>query len=94
MTIETQSGAPSPSQPRNYTTGSVSSSLLVGAALGTGVAYLATVAYFRSQLSERMSDAPVLDLVLIVAGLPVAATAGSWLLAGREPHRMARRPIG
>jgi putative ABC transport system permease protein len=67
---------------------------LVGALLGTGVAYLATFAFFRSQLSERMTDVPVTDLVLVVVGLPVAAAIGSWLLAGREPPTITRQPIG
>ncbi|GIH15956.1 ABC transporter permease [Rugosimonospora africana] len=67
---------------------------LVGALLGTTVAYLATVAYFRSQLSQRMSNPPVLDLVLIVIGLPLVATIGSWLLAGRQPPTIAHQPIG
>jgi putative ABC transport system permease protein len=66
---------------------------LIGAVLGTGVAYLATVALFRSQLSERLSHPPVLDLVLIVVGLPVVATLGGWLLAGRQPPAIARQPI-
>ena len=66
---------------------------LIGAVLGTTVAYLTVVAVFRSQLSERMSQPPVLDLVLVVVGLPVVATIVSWLVAGREPPLMARQPI-
>ena len=66
---------------------------LIGAVLGTGVAYLATVALFRSELSERMTHPPVLDLVLILVGLPVVATVGGWLLAGRQPPVISRQPI-
>lgn len=66
---------------------------LLGALLGTAVAYLATVAFFRSQLSERMSQVPTLDLVLILVGLPVIATVGGWLFAGREAPAIARQPI-
>ena len=66
---------------------------LLGALLGTAVAYLATVAFFRSQLSERLGQTPTLDLVLILIGLPVAATIGGWLFAGRRPPAIARRPI-
>lgn len=40
-----------------------------------------------------MSQVPILDLVLIVIGLPIVATIGSWLLAGREPPAIARQPI-
>lgn len=66
---------------------------LLGAILGTGVAYLATVAFFRNQLSERMGQVPVVDLLFILVVLPLLATAGGWLLAGREPSAIARRPI-
>jgi hypothetical protein len=66
---------------------------LLGALLGTAVAYLATIALFRSQLGERVSQVPVLDLTLVVIGLPVAATIGSWLLAGHEPPAIAYQPI-
>lgn len=61
--------------------------------LGTAVAYLATAAFFRSQLIERMSNVPVLDLLLILIGLPVGAAAGGWLFAGREPELIAHQPI-
>lgn len=66
---------------------------LLGALLGTAVADIATVAFFRSQLSERMSQVPVLDLLLILVVLPVIATVGGWLFAGREPPAIGRQPI-
>ena len=66
---------------------------LLAAALGTAVAYLGTVAFFRSQLSERMSHAPVLDLLLILIGLPGAAAVGGWLFGGRQPAAIAHQPI-
>jgi putative ABC transport system permease protein len=66
---------------------------LLGAVLGTAVAYLTVGAYFRSQLGERMSQVPVLDLILILVGLPVVAAIGGWLLAGREPREIAHQPI-
>lgn len=78
---------------RTITAATAGSLGLIGAVLGTGVAYLATVALFRSQLSERMTHPPVLDLVLIVVGLPVIATVGGWLLAGRQPPVISRQPI-
>jgi putative ABC transport system permease protein len=89
----TATGA-SPRTRRTITAATAGALGLTGALLGTGVAYLATVAFFRSQLSERMSEAPVLDLVLVVIGLPVAAVVGSWLLAGREPPTVSHQPIG
>jgi putative ABC transport system permease protein len=79
---------------RRSITGATAGALgLLGALLGTAVAYLAATALFRSQLSERMSQVPVLDLTLIVVGLPVVAAIGSWLLAGREPPAIAHQPI-
>lgn len=66
---------------------------LVGAVLGTAVAYVLTAAFFRGELSERMSQVPAFDLVLILVGLPAAALIGGWLLAGREPAEIARRPL-
>jgi putative ABC transport system permease protein len=66
---------------------------LLSAVLGTAIAYLATAALFRSQLSQRMAHPPVLDLFLILVGLPVVATVGGWLLAGRQPRTLTRQPI-
>jgi hypothetical protein len=36
---------------------------------------------------------PVLDLVLIVVGLPTAAAIGGFFLAGREPSPIAHQPL-
>jgi putative ABC transport system permease protein len=66
---------------------------LLGGVLGTSVAYLATAAFFRSQLSERMAHPPTLDLILILVGLPVLASVGGWLFGGRQPAVIARQPI-
>jgi putative ABC transport system permease protein len=66
---------------------------LLGALLGTAVAYVATATFFRSQLSQRMSHAPVLDLILTLVGLPLAAAARGWLFAGREPVAIAHQPF-
>jgi putative ABC transport system permease protein len=65
---------------------------LLAGVLGTAVAYLATAAFFRSQLGERMGHPPTLNLILILIGLPVIATAGGWLFAGR-PGAFTRQPI-
>ncbi|HEY9481942.1 MAG TPA: FtsX-like permease family protein, partial [Micromonosporaceae bacterium] len=66
---------------------------LLGGILGTAVAYLATAAFFRSELSERMAHPPTLDLILILVGLPVLATAGGGLFGGRQPPALDRQPI-
>jgi putative ABC transport system permease protein len=66
---------------------------LLGALLGTAVAYLAAIAWFRSSLSTTLSHAPATDLVVILVGLPLAATVGGWLLAGRQPRTITRQPL-
>jgi putative ABC transport system permease protein len=82
------------SRTRRTITGATAGALgLLGAVLGTAVAYLAAFAFFRSQLSERMSNPPALALILILIGLPVVAGAGGWLIAGREPPAIAHQPI-
>jgi len=79
---------------RRRITGATAGALgLVGALLGTAVGYLVAIALFHSQLGQRLGQVPVLDLTLIVVGLPSVAAAGSWLLAGREPPTMARGAI-
>jgi hypothetical protein len=35
----------------------------------------------------------VANLVVILAGLPLLAAAGGWLLAGREPAAITRQPF-
>jgi putative ABC transport system permease protein len=40
-----------------------------------------------------LSDVPVLYLALALLGVPLAATAAGWLLAGREPPAIARTVI-
>jgi len=69
---------------------------LTGAVLGTLGGYLGTIAFFRSNQQDGLSalaSVPVWNLVIIVAGLPLAAAVAGWLLAGREPAAIARRPI-
>jgi hypothetical protein len=36
---------------------------------------------------------PTTSLVLILVGMPLAAAAGGWLLAGREPAAIAHQPM-
>lgn len=74
-----------------WTAGSLA---LLAAGSGTAVAYLATVAFFRNQLSERMSNPPVLDLVAVLIGLPVAAAIGGWIFSGRRVKTLPRPVIG
>ncbi|HEY2671905.1 MAG TPA: ABC transporter permease [Rugosimonospora sp.] len=81
------------SRVRRVITGATAGGLgLVGAVLGTAVAYLAAISYYRSNLSMTVSHVPVGDLIAIVVGLPIVATLGGWLFAGREPRAIAQKP--
>lgn len=62
----------------------------LGAGLGLLGAYAAMVAAYRDEL-ERLAPVPVSDLLTIAIGMPVAATAAGWLLAGREPATFSRQ---
>jgi putative ABC transport system permease protein len=65
---------------------------LLGAVLGVAGAYIALIALYHDDLGY-LSDVPVLYLVLAVAGVPLAAAAAGWLLAGREPPAIARAAL-
>jgi len=65
---------------------------VLGALLGTAGAYLALIAGYASDIAV-LRHVPVLNLLLIVVGIPLAAVMAGWLLAGREPAALARRLI-
>ena len=65
---------------------------LLGALLGVAGAYVVLAATYYDDLGY-LSRMPVLYLVLIVVGVPLAAAAAGWLLAGREPPAIARPAI-
>jgi putative ABC transport system permease protein len=78
---------------RRTITGATGGALaLLGALLGTAGAYAALVVWYRHDLSP-LGRVPVVNLAVILVGLPLLAAAGGWLLAGREPTAMARRPL-
>ena len=78
---------------RRTITGATSGALaLLGALLGTAGAYAALFVWYHSDLSQ-LGRVPVLNLALILVALPILATAGGWLLAGREPRAIARQPL-
>ena len=63
------------------------------AILGAAGATAAGVAWARSSLTVTFGDFPVLDLLAVLAGLPLVAAVGGWLLAGRQPQVIARQPL-
>jgi len=78
---------------RRAITGATAGALaLLGALLGTAGAYLALIAWYRSDL-HPLTQVPYVDLVVIVAGLPLLAITAGWLLAGREPASIAHQPL-
>jgi putative ABC transport system permease protein len=65
---------------------------LLGALLAVAGAYVVLAAIYHDDLGY-LSDVPLLYLGLAVLGVPVAAAAAGWLLAGREPPAVARAVI-
>ncbi|HEX8861426.1 MAG TPA: FtsX-like permease family protein [Actinomycetes bacterium] len=78
---------------RTLTSATAGALALLGALIGTATAYLAAIAWYRSSLATTVRHVPVGDLAVILAGLPLAATIGGWLFAGREPPAIARQPL-
>jgi putative ABC transport system permease protein len=62
---------------------------LVGTLLGVAGAYVVLLATYYDDLGY-LSHVPALYLGLAVIGVPLAAIAAGWLLAGREPPAIAR----
>jgi putative ABC transport system permease protein len=74
---------------RNLTAITAGVLALLGALLGTVGAYVSLSAGHLSGVSQ----VPVPHLIVIIVGIPAAAAAFGWLLAGREPRFMARRVL-
>jgi putative ABC transport system permease protein len=77
---------------RTLTATTVGALALLGALLGIAGAYVVLTATYHDDLGY-LSDVPVLYLALGAVGVPLAATAAGWLLAGREPPAIARTVI-
>jgi putative ABC transport system permease protein len=77
---------------RTLTASTAGALALLGALLGVAGAYVVLTATYHDDLGY-LSDVPVLYLALAVIGVPLAATAAGWLLAGREPPAIARTVI-
>ncbi|MCU1468063.1 MAG: hypothetical protein JWM72_3991 [Actinomycetia bacterium] len=91
--LRTLSAAGATSATRRVLTGATAGALaLLGALLGTGGAYVALIAWHRSDL-HPLTQVPYLDLVIIIVGLPLLAITGGGLFAGREPVSIAHQPL-
>jgi putative ABC transport system permease protein len=81
---------------RNITAATAGALAVTGAVLGTAAAYVAAIAWFRSSQLQSLSALtafPVTNLLVILVGLPLAAAAGGWLFAGRQPATLAQQPM-
>jgi putative ABC transport system permease protein len=77
---------------RTLTAATAGGLAFLGALLGVAGAYLMLVATYFDKL-DYLGRIPVLYLIMMVVGLPAAAAAAGWLLAGREPPAIARPAI-
>ena len=66
---------------------------LLGAVVGSAVAFAAVVAWAPGSLAGTLAQVPWVDVLLILVGLPVAATVVGWLFAGRQPPAISRQPL-
>jgi putative ABC transport system permease protein len=64
----------------------------LGVGLGTAGAYLGLSAGFLGDLAELLPP-PILELTMIMFGVPLLAAAGGWLLAGRRPPALTRQAV-
>jgi putative ABC transport system permease protein len=66
---------------------------LLGAVLGMAGAVVAGMVWLHAGPIATAGGVPVTDIVILLIGLPLAAAAGGWLFAGREPPAVARQPL-
>ena len=77
---------------RTLTASTAGALALLGALLGVAGAYVMLAALYYDDLGY-LSNVPSFYLALAIFGVPLAAGAAGWLLAGREPPVIARRVI-
>jgi putative ABC transport system permease protein len=78
---------------RAITSATAGALALLGAVLGSAVAFAAVVAWAPGSLSATLAHVPWADVLVILTGLPVAATVVGWLFAGRQPPAISRQPL-
>ena len=89
--ILTATGASSTTR-RVVTAATAGALALLAAVLGIAEGYLAMAAFYRSDLST-LTHPPTADLLALGIALPLIAALGGFVLAGREPAAIARRPL-
>jgi putative ABC transport system permease protein len=91
----TATGASGPAR-RTLTAATAGALALAGAVLGTVAGYVACIGYARGSTLDGLSsltNVPVRNLLIILPGMPLAAAAAAWLLAGRQPPAIAHQPV-
>jgi len=81
---------------RTITAATAGALAFTGAVVGIIGGYLAAIGFFRSNSLDGLSSLtsiPVTNLLVILVGIPLAATALGWLLAGRDPAGIGRQPL-
>jgi len=81
---------------RAITTATAGALGLTGAVVGIVGGYVAALGFFRSNSLDTLSSLssiPVTNLLVILVGMPLAATVLGWLLAGRDPSGQSRQPL-
>ena len=77
---------------RTLTAATAGALALLGALLGVAGAYVVLLAMYYDDLGH-LGDVPLSYLAVAVVGVPLAAGAAGWLVAGREPSTIARSVI-
>jgi putative ABC transport system permease protein len=75
---------------RTLTAATAASLAVLGVLLGTVGAGLGLLAVYRQDLAV-FGRIPAVYPLLFLLGVPLAAVVGGWLVAGKEPARIARR---
>jgi putative ABC transport system permease protein len=81
---------------RTITAATAGALAFTGAVVGITGGYLAAIGFFRSNSPDGLSSLtsiPVTNLLVILVGMPIAATVLGWLLGGRDPAGIARQPL-
>lgn len=82
---------------RTLTAASAGALALLGALLGTVAGYVGVIGYLRTNSLNggiaALGNVPVVNLVIILLGMPLVAAAIAWIFAGREPRAVAHRPM-
>lgn len=79
---------------RTITSATAGALALLGAALGSAVAFAAVAVWAPGHIVATLALVPWHDVLLILVGLPVTAVVAGWLLAGRQPSVISRQPLG